>query len=69
LETSIRDAHAAGLVNAPDPAAKSRILFAYIQGLATQARIQNSLDVLKDAITGTYELLGVKNADRASKAA
>ena len=69
LETSIRDAHAAGLVNAPDPATKSRILFAYFQGLATQARIQNSLDVLKDAITGTYDLLGVKNAERVSKAA
>lgn len=60
LETAIRDAHAAGLANAPDPATKSRILFAYYQGLQTQARIQNSLDVLKDAITGTYDLLGVK---------
>ena len=60
LETAIRDAHAAGLVNAPDPVSKSRILFAYYQGLATQARIQNRLDVLKDAITGTYELLGAK---------
>jgi TetR/AcrR family transcriptional repressor of nem operon len=62
LETAIRDAQAAGLVDAPDPAAKSRILFAYYQGLQTQARIQNKLEVLKDAITGTYELLAVKNA-------
>jgi TetR/AcrR family transcriptional regulator, transcriptional repressor for nem operon len=63
LESAIRDAHAAGLVNAPDPEAKSRILFAYYQGLQTQARIHNKLEVLKDAITGTYELLGIKNAD------
>src|SRR5438128_131919 len=63
LESAIRDAHAAGLVHAPDPAAKSRILFAYYQGLQTQARIQNKLEVLKDAINGTYELLGVKNAE------
>lgn len=69
LETAIRDGHAAGLMNAPDPAAKSRILFAYFQGLATQARIQNSLDVLKDAITGTYDLLGVKNTERVPAAA
>ncbi|HLX71136.1 MAG TPA: TetR/AcrR family transcriptional regulator [Verrucomicrobiae bacterium] len=69
LETAIRDAHAAGLVTAPDAASKSCILFAYFQGLATQARIQNNLDVLKDAITGTYDLLGVKNSERASKAA
>jgi TetR/AcrR family transcriptional regulator, transcriptional repressor for nem operon len=60
LETAIRDAHAAGLANAPDPATKSRILFAYYHGLQTQARIQNNLEVLKDAITGTYDLLGVK---------
>lgn len=63
LESAIRDAHAAGLVNAPDAAAKSRILFAYYQGLQTQARIQNKLDVLKDSITGTYELLGVKTTE------
>ena len=60
LETATRDADAAGLIDAPDPATKSRILFAYYQGLQTQARIQNKLDVLKDAIVGTYELLGVK---------
>ena len=63
LETAIRDAHAAGLANAPDAVTKSRILFAYYQGLATQARIQNSLAVLKDAIVGTYDLLGVKTAE------
>ena len=66
LETAIRDAHAAGLAIAPDPATKSRILFAYYQGLQTQARIQNSLDVLKDAITGTFDLLGVKTAEPVS---
>jgi len=61
LESAIRDAHAAGLIDAPDPVAKSRVLFAYYQGLQTQARIENKLEVLKDAISGTYELLGVKN--------
>jgi TetR/AcrR family transcriptional repressor of nem operon len=63
LESAIREAHAAGLIDAPDPAAKSRVLFAYYQGLQTQARIQNKLEVLKDAIPGTYELLGVKEKD------
>ena len=60
LETAIRDAHAAGLIHAVDAASKSRILFAYYQGLVTQARIQNNLEVLRDAIHGTYDLLGVK---------
>ena len=63
LETAIRDAHAAGLIRAPDAASKSRILFAYYQGLVTQARIQNNLDVLRDAIHGTYDLLGVKEPE------
>lgn len=60
LETAIRDAHAAGLVDAPDAAAKSRILFAYYQGLATQGRIENSLEVFREAVQGTYDLLGVR---------
>lgn len=62
LESAIRDAHAAGLVDAPDAAAKSRTLFAYYQGLATQARIQNNVEVLRDALRGTFELLGVKES-------
>ena len=63
LESAIRDAHASGMVNVPDPVAKSRILFVYYQGLQTQARIQNKLEVLKDAIPGTFELLGVKTPE------
>ena len=62
LETAIRDAHAAGLIHAPDAAAKARALFAYYQGVQTQARIENSLTVLDDAIRGTYDLLGVKES-------
>ena len=64
LESAIRDAAAAGLIRVADPAAKSRILFAYYQGLLTQARIQNNLDVLKDSLRGTYELLGVEEAGK-----
>jgi TetR/AcrR family transcriptional repressor of nem operon len=60
IETAIRDAHAAGLVNAPDAAAKARILIAYYQGVLTEARIQNDLTPLREAIEGTLELLGAK---------
>src|SRR5262245_57122502 len=38
LESAIRDAHAAGLIHAPDPAAKARMLFAYYAGLLAHAR-------------------------------
>jgi TetR/AcrR family transcriptional repressor of nem operon len=60
LESAIRDAHAQGLIHAPDAAAKSRALFAYYEGLLTQARIQNDLGILREAIHGTFDLLGVK---------
>src|SRR5882762_3533107 len=63
LESAIRDAHAAGLIDAPDAAAKARMLFAYYQGLLTQARIQNDLEILCEAVHGTYELLGVKEPE------
>jgi len=60
LETAIRDAHAAGLIRAPDPAAKARTLYAYHEGVLTQARIQNDVGVLKDMWRGTLDILGVQ---------
>lgn len=63
LESAIRDAHAAGLIHAPDAAQKARVLFAYYQGLQTNARIENNLDVFRDAIRGTYDLLGVRETE------
>jgi TetR/AcrR family transcriptional repressor of nem operon len=66
LESAIRDAAAAGLIDAPDAAQKARVLFAYYQGLSTNARIENSLDGLKDAMHGTFDLLGVKAPEMAA---
>jgi TetR/AcrR family transcriptional repressor of nem operon len=63
LESAIRDAHAAGLIEAPDATAKARRLFAYYQGLLTQARIRNDLEILREALHGTFELLGVKDTE------
>lgn len=63
LESAIREAYAAGLITASDAAAKSRVLFAYYQGLQSQARIQNKLEILKDALPGTFELLGAKETE------
>jgi TetR/AcrR family transcriptional repressor of nem operon len=65
LECAIRDAHAAGLIYAPDAAAKSRALFAYYQGLLTQARIENNVELLKEAVCGMFDMLGVKHAQPA----
>ena len=63
LESTVRDAHAAGLIDAPDPAAKARVLFAYYQGLLTEARIRNNLEIIREAVDGSYELLGLKKGE------
>jgi TetR/AcrR family transcriptional repressor of nem operon len=60
IESAIRDAHAAGLIQAPDPAAKARMIFAYYEGLLTQARIQNDVEVLRETASGMFAMLGVK---------
>lgn len=60
LESAIRDAHAAGEIHAPDAAAKSRMLLAYYEGLLTQARIQNDVEVLKEMASGMFTILEVK---------
>jgi TetR/AcrR family transcriptional repressor of nem operon len=60
LESAIRDAHAAGLVDVPDAAAKARTLFSFYQGQLTEARIQNKLEIARGAYAGTCELLGIK---------
>jgi TetR/AcrR family transcriptional repressor of nem operon len=63
LESAIRDAHAVGVIQAPDAAAKAKMLFAYYQGLLTQARIHNDLSIFADAIRGTFDLLGAKETE------
>jgi TetR/AcrR family transcriptional regulator, transcriptional repressor for nem operon len=66
FESAIRDAHALGLIHAPDAAEKARILFTFYQGLLTEARIRNDLDVFRDAARGTLQLLGVIGAKKAA---
>lgn len=67
LETAIRDAHAAGLIQAPDPLTKARMIHAYQLGLLLQARIQDDLGVLTGLIPGTFEMLGARPPRAARK--
>ena len=60
LESAIRDAHAAGLIDAPDPAGQSQNDFAYYEGLLTQARIQNDIEFAARHVSGMFAMLGVK---------
>jgi TetR/AcrR family transcriptional regulator, transcriptional repressor for nem operon len=57
---AIRDAHAAGLVDAPDAPAKAQVLRAYYEGLLTQARINDDVSILRDLVPGMFAILGVK---------
>ncbi len=60
IESAIRDAHASGAVEATDAGAKAKMIMAYYEGLLTQARIQNDVEVLRDSFLGVYAILGVK---------
>ncbi|HEY8901256.1 MAG TPA: TetR/AcrR family transcriptional regulator [Chthoniobacterales bacterium] len=62
-ESAIRDAHAQGLIHAPDAKAKARALFALIEGALTHSRIQNSLEPLRESYGTAMELLGVKASE------
>jgi TetR/AcrR family transcriptional regulator, transcriptional repressor for nem operon len=60
LESAIRDAHAGGVIFAPDAEVKARMIQAYYEGLLAQARIQNDVKVLREAAQGVFTMLGVK---------
>jgi TetR/AcrR family transcriptional repressor of nem operon len=64
--SAIRDAHAQGLINAPDPEAKARALFACYQGTLAQARIQNDIELLREFKHVATDVLGVKHAHAVS---
>ena len=66
FESAIRDAHAQGLIVAPDSEAKARALFACYHGTLAQARIQNDVDLLRDFKEVARDVLGVKNAHAVS---
>jgi hypothetical protein len=43
-----------------DVSAKARMILAYYEGLLTQARIQDNLELLRETATGIFAILGVK---------
>ena len=66
FESAIRDAHAQGLIEAPDPEAKAKTLFACYHGTLAQARIQNDLELLRNFKEIAMDVLGAKPAATAS---
>jgi TetR/AcrR family transcriptional repressor of nem operon len=64
LESAVTDAHAAGLIQAANPAATAQVIFAYNEGMMTQARIQNDLEPLRSLYSGYLLILGVGQTAR-----
>jgi TetR/AcrR family transcriptional regulator, transcriptional repressor for nem operon len=64
--SAIRDAHAQGLISAPNPEAKAKALFACYHGTLAQARIQNDVDLLRDFKRIAMDVLGVKQTETVS---
>jgi len=60
--STVRDAAAQGLIDAPNPEAKARALFACYQGTVAQARIQNDIELLREFKDVARTVLGVKPA-------
>src|SRR6201987_3496768 len=64
--SAVRDAQAQGLIDAPDPVAKAKALFACYQGTMAQARIQNDVELLREFKHVAKDVLGVKRAQAVS---
>jgi TetR/AcrR family transcriptional repressor of nem operon len=60
--STVRDAAAQGLLDAPNPESKARALFACYQGTVAQARIQNDIELLREFKDVARTVLGVKPA-------
>lgn len=58
-ESALRDAHAQGIIQAPDAPAVARVIFAYSEGLLLHARIWNDLSYLDEFEAGARTILGV----------
>jgi len=61
FQSAIRDAHAPGLIEAPDPEAKAKALFACYHGTLAQARIENDVELIRDFKEVARDVLGVKH--------
>ena len=66
LGGAIRDAHGAGLIEVADPTSKARMIQVYYEGLLTQARIQNDVEVLRETLPGAFAILVVKSPETAT---
>ncbi len=62
METALRDAQAAGLIHVADIPAKTKSIFAYMEGVLLQARIQDDVEMLRNLSTVALEMVGAQPA-------
>lgn len=62
-ESAIRDAQTEGLIAAGDPGAKARCVLAYYEGMITQARIHNDVEILAGLGDSVLEHLHVRKLE------
>ncbi len=58
LETALRDGHSQGVFCCPNPTLMAQTIFRYTEGTLTEARIRNSLPLLKEMAPAVLGLLG-----------
>jgi TetR/AcrR family transcriptional repressor of nem operon len=66
LESAIRDAAAEGSLRVDDVSATAQSLFAYLEGVLTQARIQDDAELIRRSADGALRMLGAP--DQTAKA-
>ena len=66
LASAIRDGMAAGVISPADPEPLAAAAFALLEGTLARARIQNSLDPLRDLERHLLRLIGVKEGHLAA---
>lgn len=65
IETTLRDAQAAGVMRKGDPAADAKTLFAYVEGALGQARIHDDAEILRRLPEAGFAILGITTAGAA----
>jgi TetR/AcrR family transcriptional repressor of nem operon len=60
-ESALRDAHAEGLVHLKDIPGMAKALFAYMEGVLSQAKIQDDSSLLRDLGKSALEFLGASH--------
>jgi TetR/AcrR family transcriptional repressor of nem operon len=61
-ESALRDAAAQGEIRIDDLPSKARSLFAFMEGVLSQARIQNDAELIRNLRTSAFAFLGIEEA-------